>query len=129
MPKKRGEEDKSAEPRLQLETPASRLVHPKRVTSRRLRDVRVGGATVLNNAPLEVSPPPQGRDETVLPRAAPASRLRHFLNRELSWIDFDRRVLELAGDKTLPVLDRIRFCGIASSNLDEFFAVRMAELE
>jgi polyphosphate kinase len=51
-----------------------------------------------------------------------------FLNRELSWIDFDRRVLELAADTTLPLLERIRFCAIASSNLDEFFAVRIAEL-
>jgi len=59
----------------------------------------------------------------------PTSRLRHFLNRELSWIDFDRRVLELAADQTLPLLDRVKFCAVASSNLDEFFAVRMAELE
>src|SRR6266699_3335547 len=53
---------------------------------------------------------------------------RRFLNRALSWIDFDRRVLELAGDPELPLLERVRYCGIASSNLDEFFAVRMAEL-
>src|SRR4051794_41885248 len=52
-----------------------------------------------------------------------------FLNRELSWIDFDGRVLELAADPDLPLLERIRYCAIASSNLDEFFAVRMAELE
>jgi polyphosphate kinase len=56
------------------------------------------------------------------------TRSRAFLNRELSWIDFDRRVVELAADKTLPLLERIRFCAIASSNLDEFFAVRIAEL-
>jgi polyphosphate kinase len=61
--------------------------------------------------------------------AVSTSRSRHFLNRELSWIDFDRRVLELAADETLPLLDRVKFCAIASSNLDEFFAVRMAELE
>ncbi len=59
----------------------------------------------------------------------PSARLRHLLNRELSWIDFDRRVLELAADPGLPLLDRARFCAIASSNLDEFFGVRMAELE
>jgi polyphosphate kinase len=62
-------------------------------------------------------------------RGAPTIPLRHFLNRELSWIDFNRRVLELPADPTLPLLDRVRFCAIASSNLDEFFAVRMAELE
>jgi hypothetical protein len=59
----------------------------------------------------------------------PTILLRHFLNRELSWIDFNRRVLELPADATLLLLDRVRFCAIASSNLDEFFAVRMAELE
>src|SRR5580765_4296428 len=69
------------------------------------------------------------------PRLAPRqarprrrSAERRFLNRELSWIDFDRRVLALAADPTVPLLDRVRFCAIASSNLDEFFAVRMAEL-
>jgi polyphosphate kinase len=49
-----------------------------------------------------------------------------FLNRELSWLDFDRRVLELAADPGVPLLERVKLCGIASSNLDEFFAVRMA---
>jgi polyphosphate kinase len=68
------------------------------------------------------------------PAALPAqktqpSRLRHFINRELSWLDFDQRVLELAADESLPLLERVRFCAIASSNLDEFFAVRMGELE
>ena len=59
----------------------------------------------------------------------PSARLRHLLNRELSWIDFDRRVLELAADPGVPLLDRAKFCAIASSNLDEFFGVRIAELE
>jgi polyphosphate kinase len=69
-------------------------------------------------------------DSTVpLETAAPRSAERIFLNRELSWIDFDRRVLQLAADATLPLLDRVRYCSIASSNLDEFFAVRIAELD
>jgi polyphosphate kinase len=72
------------------------------------------------------------RVPVVMPLAAmpkPAeSAQRRFLNRELSWIDFDRRVLELAADPELPLLERVRYCAIASSNLDEFFAVRMAEL-
>jgi polyphosphate kinase len=69
------------------------------------------------------------------PRLAPRqarprrrSAERRFLNRELSWIDFDRRVLALAADAELPLLDRVRFCAIVSSNLDEFFAVRISEL-
>jgi polyphosphate kinase len=68
----------------------------------------------------------------LVPGRAPARRPRlrdaRFLNRELSWIDFDRRVLELAADQGLPPLERVKLCAIVSSNLDEFFAVRIAEL-
>ncbi len=52
-----------------------------------------------------------------------------FLNRELSWLDFDARVLALAERDDLPVLDRVRFLGIADRNLDEFFQVRIALLK
>jgi polyphosphate kinase len=50
------------------------------------------------------------------------------IDREASWVEFDRRVLELAGAPQLPLVQRIRLCGIVSSNLDEFFAVRVARL-
>jgi polyphosphate kinase len=49
-------------------------------------------------------------------------------NRETSWVDFDQRVLELASTPRLPLLQRVKLCGIVSSNLDEFFAVRVARL-
>jgi polyphosphate kinase len=52
-----------------------------------------------------------------------------FFNRELSWLDFDRRVLELARDSGRPILERVKFLAIWARNLDEFFQVRVSELQ
>jgi polyphosphate kinase len=62
-------------------------------------------------------------------RVAPQFPTEHFFNRELSLLRFHRRVLNQAADKTVPLLERLRFLCIVSSNLDEFFEIRVSGIK
>ncbi len=64
-----------------------------------------------------------------MPSTRPGAPADRYINRELSWLDFNARVLELAEDDTLPLLERVKFLAIFAGNLDEFYMVRIAGLK
>src|SRR4029077_4301713 len=73
---------------------------------------------------------PAQESELIMPdRVPPAFPPDHYLNRELSWLEFNARVLEEAADPSNPWLERLKFLAIFSSNLDEFFEIRGAGLQ
>ncbi len=97
------------------------------------RSTSPGSPDHLGVEPAQVQgllPPPNPRPDRTLPDLSIVTSAKTgYLNRHLSWLDFNERVLALAEDASLPLLERVKFLAIFATNLDEFFQVRVAELD
>ncbi|MBY0440932.1 MAG: RNA degradosome polyphosphate kinase [Mycobacteriaceae bacterium] len=93
------------------------------------RRVTESGAEAIDDARYGDDPPVVAPPATTVATGAQRSPEEYYLNRELSWLDFNARVLALAADTSLPLLERAKFLAIFASNLDEFYMVRVAGLK
>ncbi len=107
--------------------PAEQVLFIFRLAARRYRAHRLRrDLSATTNPQL----PPRRRPSRREPRSSSLRAVDGgaYLNRELSWLEFNRRVLALADESGLPLLERVKFLAIFSSNLDEFFQVRVAAI-
>ena len=102
---------------------------PTKTTRRVTPKNRSTAAAKAGSEPLASQKPPARRTRAKQPPAIDLDDPALYLNRELTWLEFNRRVLDMAADDDTPLLERVKFLAIVSTNLDEFFMKRVGGLK